>query len=597
MNNNNIIRVLFVSDDENRFIDYVNTNQPYINEFNEGGFPPVSHLFISICKGIHSDGGLYAKLKELASNNINTHVIIDSNVIQNNEYGEYGKIVQSLILEYPEVNFFFQASMEQGCHDKLKSVADWLFPKTIYEQKKNKNTFIYFPDKNVSELESLNKTCEEVIEKAIKKEKEIECEASLLQNITFFKRNEWSDIDNLVVFKADLQKWLAKKSVDFTFHDASDIYLLLLKDNLFDASNLRNAIIQWRQAELHTKCNYKMTLNSRSHYLAHVVEEERYQCYYNSYISYANGYRVLPIISARLLKSVKSTNKQLIIRDYDLQFKDEISNSRSEEGNEIDYIRGYKIFDDGKIITKINTDNEYWDSTDYSKENIVYFITYGQDGIKIKDTSVKPEINDNTLFAPGQYKPVTGIYYSQKNITPLKERKEDTIEDLKIYLEREKHLHGVPLDLYDIADSLLDRAIDYYKSEKFIYAAVLSQEALLILNCFHMTLSFKAYHIHSISENAIALNAIGGKELFLAEDARMRCKYIRRDIDRLITAYKDRSNKDNILNQIYTDCRLFCKEKEHFEAEDVFISEMAHINEGFSLLASTTRLWKRFVKK
>jgi len=585
MNNNDIIRVLFVSDDEGRFNTYIENNQQYIKEFNDVGFPPVSHLFISISNGISSDGGLYAKLKELASNTINTHVIIDSNVIRENN--EYGKVIQSLILEYPEVNFFFQTSMERGCQNKLESVADWLFPKTNYEKEAKKKKLIYFPDKNYSMLERLYKECEKVLDN------EIKYEASLLQNIKFYKRKESSDIDNLVVFKADLQKYLAKQSVDFTFHDASDIYLLLLKDNLFDASNLRNAIIQWRQAEMHTKCNYKMTLNSRSHYLAHVVEEERNQCYYNSYMSFANGYRVLPIFSARLLKSVKLTNKQLIIRDYDLQFKDEISNPNLEGGNEIDFIRGYQIFDGGKITTTINTDNEYWDSTDYSKENIVFFITYGQDGIKIKNTALKPEINDNTLFAPGQYKPVIGIYYTHNNITPLKERKKATIENSRIFLKREKHLHGVPLDLYDIADSLLDRAIDYYKREKFIYAAVLSQEALLILNCFHMTLSLKAYHIHSISENAIALNVIGGKEMFLAEDASMRCKYIRQDINRLIALDKDSSNKDNILNQIFTDCRLFCKEKEHFLAEEVFIRELAHINDGQSIITLVKKLFKK----
>ena len=576
MNNNDIIRILFVSDDISRFDVYKNQAKEAINEFNGFGFPPVSFEFINSAHGAFFYGGLCSKLKELWDNCANVRVIFDSQVIKNDK--KYGETVRSLILEYPEVNFFFQ---EPEGTDNQQTVTDWIFPKTHYEEEEKKegekeleNKYINFPDYQIPILQEIFEEAINVIDGNIK------YEDSCLKDIKFVRRKGMSDMENVVVFKSDLQKYLAKMSVDFTFHDASKIFLLLMKDNLFDASNLRNAILQWRQAEMHTKCNYENTIYSRSNYLAHVVEEEGNQCYFNSYVAFANGYRVLPICSAHLLKSVGKSKKQLIIRDYDLQFKDEIPDPSSEV-NEIDKIRGYKFSSEG-IGSLIDDSNKYWDAADFSKDNCVFFITYGQDGICVNDNLTKPTIEKNKLSAPGTYKPVIGIYQSHHHIPPLKERKQAIFEDTTIELSREKHLHGVPLDLYDKAECLLNRAIRYYNSEQYIYSAVLSNEALLTLNCFHTSLSLKAYHIHSISENAIALNVIGGDERLLAEDASLRCRYIRQDIERLISVNKDTSNRDNVLNQIFSDCRIFCKDKEHFMAEDVFISEMAHINDGGS---------------
>lgn len=568
MNNNDIIRILFVSDKISRFDDYKNQTGKSIREFNEYGFPPVSYEFVDSAYEVNSYGGLLSKLKEIGALCTNVRVVFDSQIRKNKKYGE---IVRSLILEYPEVNFFFLHILDADEQEKLPSEKDWIFPPTIYEKK---NKYISFPSCEKGTLDNILIDSIKVIKG------EIQYEDSSLSKISFFHRKTMSDVENVVVFKSALQKYLVKQSVDYSFHDASNIMLLLMKDNLFDASNLRTAILQWRQAEMHTKCNYQNTINSRSNYFAHVVEEEGNQCYYNSYVAFANGYRVLPIYSAHLLKEAKKIKKQLIIRDYDLQFKDEISDPSSEE-NEIDKIRGYKFSSEG-IKSLIDEKNTYWDVNDFSQDNFVYFISYGQGGICINDSAAKPEIQKNTLFAPGIYKPVIGIYQSHQYIPPLEDRRQALFEEASIDLSREQHLHGVPLDLYDKAECILNRAAYYYKNGQYIYSAVLSNEALLLLNCFHTSLSLKAYHIHSISENAIALNVIGGDEYLLAEEARLRCGYIRQDIERLISVNNNTSNKDNVLNQIFSDCRIFCKDKEHFMAEDVFISEMAHINDGGS---------------
>ena len=132
---------------------------------------------------------------------------------------------------------------------------------------------------------------------------------------------------------------------------------------------------------------------------------------------------------------------------------------------------------------------------------------------------------------------------------------------------------------------MISRASEYYGNGRFIKAAVISSEAIEVLNGFHEALMLQAYHILATSENAIAMNTIGGSESALAKDAKFRIKKIEHDVDRMLArSQKDRRDlKYNILNQIFIDCRSHCQAKEHFMAEDCFISALAHVNEGFTL--------------
>ena len=181
-----------------------------------------------------------------------------------------------------------------------------------------------------------------------------------------------------------------------------------------------------------------------------------------------------------------------------------------------------------------------------------------------------------------------------------KHRKE---QEWVIKTDRENHNHGVPLDLYDLAKSMISRASNYYKDDRFIKAAVISSEVIEVLNGFHEALMLEAYHILAISENAIAMNTIGGSELALANDAKFRIRKIEHDVDRMLArGLKDRRDlKYNILNQIYIDCRTLCQSKEHFLAEDCFISAMAHVNEGFTpcdiwheVISIGKRVWNKW---
>lgn len=194
-------------------------------------------------------------------------------------------------------------------------------------------------------------------------------------------------------------------------------------------------------------------------------------------------------------------------------------------------------------------------------------------------------------------------------LTELKKQIEKT-QDWYINTSRENHEHGVPLDIYDSIRNMLERARKYYDKGKYIRSAIVSSEVIELLNGFHEALVLQAYHILAISENALAMNTIGGNEEELSLDANFRISKIANEVERLIDREKEickkfqlnylnkiysdyknlfiekdnrRKFKYNVLNQIYSECRTFCKEREHFEAEDRFISAMAHVNEGYTI--------------
>ena len=208
-------------------------------------------------------------------------------------------------------------------------------------------------------------------------------------------------------------------------------------------------------------------------------------------------------------------------------------------------------------------------------------------------TDIKTHINREIELFKDKYndddlKKYIRIKYYTQDHTDDDELPEDIKRAQGWYIDtsRVNHDHGVPLDVYDLVKSMLDRARNYYSIGKYIRSAIISTGAMEILNGFHEALMLQAYHLLSISENAIAMNAIGGNEDILRDDAFFRIEKIRNELNRIMDRKEDDSRatyKDNVLNQIFSDCRNFCKEREHFEAEEAFISAMGHLNEGFSL--------------
>lgn len=227
-------------------------------------------------------------------------------------------------------------------------------------------------------------------------------------------------------------------------------------------------------------------------------------------------------------------------------------------------------------------------------------------------------------YLRGMYKPITGIYYSfqcfdiirkrynesvrwdgfeekvkkierkQKKRNILKQTKDlnnDEIELQKKYYiltARKEHHHGVPLDIYDLTKGMIDRARKYQDNGKFVISAIVAQEVIEILNGFHESLMLKAYHIYAVSENAICMNLLGGNELWLQKDAYFRVNKIEHDLKRMLARPNENDDRKslhaNIVNQIFSNCRQFCKQKEHFTSEAIFISAMGRWNEGYEII-------------
>ena len=430
------------------------------------------------------------------------------------------------------------------------------------------------------------------------------------------------------------------------------------RNNLYDGSNLRFAIKRYIYESLKVKrYNFSQIQDSRAQNLALCVEEEHSQNRFNSYALYANGFRVLPVVSAGELKDFNgkycepATAIKLIVRDYDLQFPDNNGHETDveQEGlkhkvNEIDYIRGGKFWKetDESVPTGytnrwfVPVDNIYWNKL---CKIPTLFISKGVSGIEFLKTKTEWKRRGGDEKAPGKFedkkdiqnvrgimKPVSGIYYPFhffEEITNIYKTFEITTksefmsrgqqtnyeksQEWVIETNRRNHDHGVPLDIYDLVKNMLNRARHYYDIGKFIRAAVISSEVIEILNGFHEALMLRAYHLLAISENAIAMDAIGGSESSLEADAKFRIDKIRHEVSRIVerpigeelSVMERRELKFNTLNQIYSDCRIFCREKEHFDVEDCFISAIAHENDGYTLkdiFQEIASKWERNIK-
>ena len=396
--------------------------------------------------------------------------------------------------------------------------------------------------------------------------------------------------------------------------------------NLYDGSNLRYALKREEYDVLKvTERNYKRIQDSRCQNLVICVEEERTQNRFNSYAAYANGCRVLPITTARGLSEINEQygnglikGLKLIIRDFDLQFSDcDEENQKlrfdkekkSPDENIVDYVRG------AKDLAEKNDPEGRWRILEGLEHNVFWynlnqvpriFISKGVAHIYIVTSQEEYQVNrpddreERSLFCKettskqvlrGFHKPVSGLYHSFQKIKILEktyesvgwERMNSSSDGYFINTDRKDHDHGVPLDIYELTKGMIDRARRYFDQGKYVLASIVSQEAIEVLNGFHESLGLKAYHIYAISENAICMNILGGQENWLRDDSLFRIKKIQSDIMRLL-AKKGKPEKDglpaNVLNQIYSDCRDFCYEKEHFLSEDAFVSAMGHLNDG-----------------
>lgn len=532
-----------------------------------------------------------------------------------------GKMLRDLILEYPDVKFvFWRECNEKECNwkecvNRQLYLVDNLFPI-------DPDVYDYCLAVNESILNKAIDVIEDLYEKTDVKSRmeilrqDLENKEDSSDHLLFLA-TQWGEYkvnfpkktfeDFILVIYTNIIKYLAKEAVCFDLlffpREQSEnplIDLALGYDNLFDASNLRYACKQWRYTRLNVRRrNFKWQQESRKKHLAICVEEERGQNRFNSYCLFANGFRVLPVVSASELFYIHNgmLTPSLIVRDYDLQFPDplkkEIIGMKS-----IDAIRSFT----SEGVKVINS--PYWKRF-YELKTPIYFISKGNPGsIKIVPPQEFPLKNldkNEELVLPGIVKPVNGIHKPYECIEEICNCFDEIFKKEKplINTERMNHQHGVPLDIYEVVQSIIDRAKNYYKIEKYIHAAILSHEAMEIMNGFHQALMLDAYHLYAISENAISMNIVGVSEQELKQDTYKRVEKIALDIRWLLKDRKDNEGNEqsiNVLNQIYSDCRNFCREKEHFESEAVFISAIGHLNEGFSFCAFKRYLIDLFKK-
>lgn len=390
--------------------------------------------------------------------------------------------------------------------------------------------------------------------------------------------------------------------------------LLMGMDNLFDASNLRFFLKELKYTDLSLHRNYSIIQKSRSKNLSLCVEEERSQSMFNCLALFLNGFRVLPITSASELRWANmNLTPQIIIRDYDLQFPDAARNweKLKKENNIKDnslaiyIVRGWH-FDQSlkKWEEKLNSDNCYWcnllsvptfyvskGAQDKEGNRTLFFEIPCTDNNE-QQRLLKIGVGTKELWLPGIYKPVSGVYTPFHAINLVRKRYDDCYKEengeLPIITNRtEEGGHGVPLDIYNIVKSMVDRAENYYKKNRYVHALVVANDAIEIMNGFHQALTIRAYRCMAMAENAVAANILGGDEEELMRDTTYRLNKIEKDVTRItsIGDAKDEFNinkRKNVLNQIYNELRVYCKEKEHFEAEDSVVREIGHLNEGLS---------------
>lgn len=554
--------------------------------------------------GIENKNSVFSSIPELRyrlvsfpSNLSDVTIIVDAASVTDSYSG---KMLRDLILEYPDVKFVFW----RECKDLEPHLGNNLFP--IDPDVQDYCSTI----DNDSILNDAIDEIEKLYEKIdVKSEIEsfkikLESRQDLPLHLSFlaaqwdvFKTDHHQQTfeDFILVIYTNIIQYLAKIAVCFDLllfpRELSDnplIELVLGYDNLFDASNLRYACKQWRYSRLNVRRrNFKWQQESRNKHLAICVEEERGQNRINSYCLFSNGFRVLPIASASELyyENNGSLVPSLIVRDYDLQFPDPL-NETMIGMKSIDAIRGYTS--EGELVK----DSPYWKR--FNDLHIpIYFISKGNPGsIKIVPPSEdlkNSKDNNKELLLPGIIKPINGIHKPFECIEEIRNRFNEIFNEERsiINTERMNHQHGVPLDIYDVVLSIIDRAKNYYKIEKYIHAAILAHEAMEIMNGFHQALMLDAYHLYAISENAISMNVIGANEQELKHDTYKRVYKIEKDISWLLKNRKDNLGNEqsiNVLNQIYSECRNFCRNKEHFESEAVFISAIGHLNEGYEIL-------------
>ena len=409
------------------------------------------------------------------------------------------------------------------------------------------------------------------------------------------------------------------------------------KSNMFDFSGLRRAI---KERILHidikaTKNNFELLHDSRKTNIALTIDEEDKQAYFNAYALYRYGYSTLPIISNRELKYISdglprrfphfycirnlrnfsdiiyayNRRKLLIVRDYDLQFEDY---DYENPGTDTLYkLRGYKQIrhDDGNYqweYVKENIWECFTDSThNVGKRDPVYFVTqYKKDYGLLSSESIRnnknkhqplcslrveanSELSDKNrkLRLRGLSKPLSGIadllaiIYSS-NSGNVNEFLYST-DQMESFRNNDLSGHAISPKILHISKSLIDRAQAYMDEGLYLTSALLSNEALEILNGFHFLEMLRALYIRTISETLLEVENIGVRD----DAINVHRKF--KEIKALAIRISGEHNtaRVNIVNQLAIDLRHLYADKELLESSDACLREYIQNTAGVNFIA------------
>ena len=375
--------------------------------------------------------------------------------------------------------------------------------------------------------------------------------------------------------------------------------------NLFDASNLRCYIKQKICDSVKMKeNNYKELQNSRSNNFTLVVDEERNQTFFNSYALYRYGFRALPVISFNNLwytrekvDQIKANRKNLIVRDYDLQFEDyEDIKSKSNCGFDINNIlhclRGIQ-FDRKKNEWTLK--DIFWKNfKDYEFETWFISRLFDADDMENnqndpsspvlhlnnKKDDIEIDKKNSIAYLRGINKPVDG-FIELCDIPAVRESYKNLkkINGYMILRRTDDDSHSISPKILHIGEALLQRSKKYFENKMYIVSAVMAQEVLEVLNGFHFLVMMNALYQKAISETYIETEFIGIKNI--GKGAQKRFKEIKNEAERICRGNKEALR--NVLSQIFADIRHIYREKEQFEAADEAHKEFISVNYKFKL--------------
>ncbi len=639
-------KILYYTKNQSKFSSF---KKDYAQELTDAQYQGTPVIILDSFKGIipvfKDTNSLAYYLSEYSGYLSDVIVIIDSEHLEKEAGG--AKNLRKIIIEYPEIKFLFDAdpkwilfnkediledilnaSLEE-CKSCLMILNDCMqhqvinpsfLTKLSNQNAENEHVDTSFVRRFYSGLKGICGLIQDDKDQTLN-DKVWNLLRKVIDSNPLFIRDDIRDVRKAIIRRIAIDYVLFELITIPKTENNSNLILSIVEgyDNLFDASNLRYAIKQWKYAELDVHAqNFRKTQESRRDHLAICVEEEREQNRFNSYCMFTNGYRVLPVISAKELMRINmyyftQFKPSIVLRDYDIQFPDQHKLSKNTGTEPIDQIRGFRFHEKSNTWTIHLKESKCWSSfyNNYSEQQECYakvpiiYVSKGGRNLKITNFyslffskrqkcdsqfvpfKIKKIFHKSVLLLPGLTKPISGIHCPFFDLKQIRFRFDNSRLHKRNYLNtsRQGHEHGTSLDIYSMVKSILGRAKMYYESGKYIHAAILANEAIEYLNGFHQALMIEAYYINAISENAIAINAMGVDEEKLSEDAWLRAKKIKEDITR-IYAQKGLSKitvadlSKNTLNQIYSECRAFCRNKEHFKAESVFISAIGHLNEN-----------------